>query len=73
MLALALAAAVLQLALVFFFASRSIARVNAAGKFGVGNAGFYVQLLIAAAYAGASMALFFTIPAVWRTIRSLSG
>jgi hypothetical protein len=73
MLALAIAAAVLQLALVFFFASRSITRVNAAGKFGVGSGGFYLQLLIAAVYAGASMALFFSIPVVWRTVRSLSG
>jgi hypothetical protein len=73
MLALALFAAVLQLALAFFFASRSITRVNAAGKFGVGSGGFFVQLLIAALYAGVSMVLFFSIPVVWRTIRSLSG
>lgn len=73
MVALALAVAVLQLAAVFFFASRAIARVNAAGRFRIGSGGFYGQLAVAAAYAVASMVCFFSIPAVWRAVRSLSG
>jgi len=73
MVALALTIAVLQLAAAFFLAARAIARVNAAGRFGVGSGGFYGQLAVATAYAAASMICFFSIPAVFRAIRSLSG
>jgi hypothetical protein len=73
MVALALVVAVLQLAAVFFFATRAIARVNAAGRFRFGSGGFYGQLALAAAYALASMVFFFSIPAVWRAVRSLAG
>lgn len=73
MVALALAVAVLQLAAVFFFATRAIGRVNAAGRFRFGSGGFYAQLGLAAAYAVASMVCFFSIPAIYRAIRSLSG
>jgi hypothetical protein len=73
MVALALAVAVLQLAAVFFFASRAIARVNTAGRFRLGSGGFYGQLVLAAAYAVASMVCFFSIPAIFRAVRSLSG
>jgi hypothetical protein len=73
MVALALAVAVLQLVVVFYLASRAIARVNAAGQSGVGSGRFYVQLVVAAAYALASMVCFFSIPAIFRVVRSLSG
>jgi hypothetical protein len=73
MVALALLVAVLQLAAVFFFASRAIARVNAAGRFRLGSGGFFGQLTLAAVWALASMICFFSIPAIFRAVRSLSG
>lgn len=73
MVALALAVVVLQLTAVFFLALRAIARVNAAGRFGIGSGGFYAQLALAVAYAVASMICFFSIPAVFRAVRSFSG
>ena len=73
MVAVALAAAVIQLAAAFFFAARAISRVNAAGRFRLGSGPYFGQLALAAAYAVASMICFFTIPAVWRAIRSFAG
>jgi hypothetical protein len=73
MVLLALTIAVVQLAAAFFLAVRAIARVNAAGRFGIGSGGFYAQLAVATAYAVASMICFFSIPAVFRAVRSFSG
>jgi hypothetical protein len=70
---LAVPVALVQLAGVYCFASRAIARVNAAGQYVAGTARFHLQLVIAGLCTLASMALFFSVttgrtPKVARTL-----
>ncbi len=65
----ALAIALVQLAGVYFFATRAITRLNRACSFGAGTGRFYLQLAGGGFYALLSMALFFSIPFVWRLLR----
>ncbi len=65
----AVAVALTELVGAYFFATRAIARLNRACSFGAGSGRFYLQLAIGGCYVLISMALFFSIPFVWRILR----
>ena len=68
-LILTVLASLFMLAGTYLLATRSIARLNRACAFGAGTPRFYGELALGGFLALASMALFFSIPFVWRALR----